>query len=327
MSDSHLVILALALLLDRFVGDPDLLWRRWPHPVVWFGKAISAAEKALYPEQGTPAQKKRAGVVLIAGLVVAGWIAAGFAAKVLALFGSIGLVLEVLIVAVLLAQKSLADHVQAVRDELDRRGIEGGRAAVAMIVGRDVKALDQSGVCRAAIESLAENASDGVVAPVLAFAVFGLPGLIAYKIINTADSMIGNRSERYLHFGWASARLDDLANLIPARLAGLLACAGFAWVDGRLAAERAWRIMRRDARLHKSPNAGWPEAAFAGGLDIALGGPRVYAGGAKGDAGQAPWLNPDGAKRLNGAMIGRALAAYDRMLWVMFGSVVVLAAF
>ncbi|MCU0831202.1 MAG: adenosylcobinamide-phosphate synthase CbiB [Rhizobiaceae bacterium] len=327
MTESHLVILALALLLDRFVGDPDWLWRRFPHPVVWFGKAISAGEKALYPENGTPGQRKRAGLLLIAGLVLAGWVAASFASKVFGLFGSIGLAAEVLVVAVLLAQKSLSDHVQTVRDGLDTQGIEGGRAAVAMIVGRDVKALDQSGVCRAAIESLAENASDGVVAPALAYMLFGLPGLIAYKLINTADSMIGNRSDRYLQFGWASARLDDVANFVPARVTGLLACAAFAWADGRAAAERSFRIMRRDAKLHKSPNAGWPEAAFAGGLDIALGGPRTYAGGAKGDAANAPWLNPDGAKRLNGAMIGRALATYDKMLWVMFGAVLVMAAF
>jgi adenosylcobinamide-phosphate synthase len=326
MSDMHLVILALALLADRAIGDPDWLWRRWPHPVVWFGKAISVSEKALYPEQGSPAQRKRAGMLMIGGLVIAGWLAASFAAKVLALFGSVGALAEIAIVAVLLAQKSLSDHVEAVRHALDTGGLEAGRKSVAMIVGRDVTGLDQSGVARAAIESLAENTSDGIVAPALAYMAFGLPGLIAYKIINTADSMVGHRSERYHDFGWASARLDDVVNYIPARLTGLIACAAFAWHDSRAAAERAFAIMRRDARLHASPNAGWPEAAFAGGLDIALGGPRAYKGGAKGDTAEAPWLNADGARKLNAAMIGKALAVYGRLLWVLFALVAALAA-
>jgi adenosylcobinamide-phosphate synthase len=326
MSEMHFVILALALLLDRYVGDPDWLWRKYPHPVVWFGKAIEAAEKALYLEQGSPAQKKRSGILLIAGLVIAGWVAAGFASKVLSLFGSVGTLIEVAIVAVLLAQKSLSDHVDAVRKGLENEGVEGGRKAVAMIVGRDVKSLDKTGVARAAIESLAENTSDGVIGPALAYMVFGLPGLIAYKIINTADSMIGHKSDRYLHFGWAAARLDDLANLIPARLTGLLACAAFAWVDGRQVAERAFAIMRRDAILHKSPNAGWPESAFAGGLDVALGGPRAYAKGAKGDMAHAPYLNDAGDKKFGVAAIVKALLVYDRLLWLLLGVTVVLAA-
>ncbi|MGL4404343.1 MAG: adenosylcobinamide-phosphate synthase CbiB [Notoacmeibacter sp.] len=326
MSEMHLVILALALLLDRFVGDPDWLWRTYPHPVVWFGRAIEATEKALYPEQGSSAQKKRAGVFLIAGLVIAGWVAAGFASKALSLFGSIGTLVEVAIVAILLAQKSLSDHVDAVRKGLETGGIEGGRKAVAMIVGRDVKALDKTGVSRAAIESLAENTSDGVVGPALSYMAFGLPGLIAYKIINTADSMIGHRSERYLDFGWASARLDDLVNLVPARITGLLACAAFALVDGWQTAERAFATMRRDAKLHKSPNAGWPEAAFAGGLDVALGGPRVYAKGAKGDMSDAPYLHDAGDKKFGVAAITKALLVYDRLLWLLLGATVALAA-
>jgi adenosylcobinamide-phosphate synthase len=155
---------------------------------------------------------------------------------------------------------------------------------------------------------------------------FGLSGIIAYKIINTADSMIGHKSERYLDFGWASARLDDLVNLIPARLTGLLACAAFAWVDGRQAAERVFAVMRRDAKLHKSPNAGWPEAAFAGGLDIALGGPRAYAKGAKGDMSEAPYLNDGGDKKFGVTAIVKALTVYDRLLWLLLAMTVVLAA-
>ncbi len=326
MSELHFVILALALLLDRYFGDPDWLWRKYPHPVVWFGKAIEAAEKALYPEQGTAVQKKRAGVFLIIGLVFAGWVAAGFASKALSLFGSIGTIAEVAIVAVLLAQKSLSDHVNAVRLGLESDGLDGGRKAVAMIVGRDVKALDKTGVSRAAIESLAENTSDGVVGPALAYMAFGLPGIIAYKIINTADSMIGHKSDHYFDFGWAAARLDDLVNLAPARLTGLLVCAAFAWVEGRKTAERAFAVMRRDSKLHKSPNAGWPEAAFAGGLDIALGGPRAYAKGAKGDMSNAPYLNDAGDKKFGVAAIIKALLVYDRLLWLLLGVTVVLAA-
>jgi adenosylcobinamide-phosphate synthase len=321
MAEQHLIILALAILLDRFVGDPDMIWRRWPHPVVWFGRAIEGGEKALYPEKGGDAQKFRAGLVLIGGLTFASIIGGIFVSRALSLFGTFGVFAEVVIVAVLLAQKSLSDHVAAVKTGLDRSGLEGGRAAVAMIVGRDVSKLNETGVARAAIESLAENASDGVVAPVLSYALFGLPGLIAYKMINTADSMIGNRSPRYETFGKAAARLDDVVNWAPARVTGFLACAAFAWVTGRATAERAFKIMRRDARLHASPNAGWPEAAFAGGLDVSLGGPRAYAGGAKGDVSEKPWLNAEGSKRFTGAAIVDALTAYDRMLWLLFGIV------
>lgn len=322
----HFVTLALALLVDRYVGDPDWLWRKYPHPVVWFGKAIERAEKALYPEQGSAADKKRAGLLLIAGLVIAGWLGAGFVSKVLSQFGTIGTLVEVAIVAVLLAQKSLSDHVNRVRDGLEQGGVEGGRKAVAMIVGRDVKALDKTGVARAAIESLAENTSDGIVGPALAYMVFGLPGLIAYKIINTADSMIGHKSERYVDFGWASARLDDLVNLVPARLTGLMACAAFAIIENRQAAERAFAVMRRDAKLHKSPNAGWPEAAFAGGLDVALGGPRAYDKAAKGDMSNAPFLNEAGDKSFGVSAIDKALLAYDRLLWLLFGATLLLVA-
>ena len=321
MSEHHLVILALALLADRFVGDPDIVWRRWPHPVVWFGRVIEAGERAFYPEDGAPEHKRRAGLMMVALMVAAAWLAGGFLSRALALFGSAGLIVELLIVAVLLAQKSLADHVRRVRDALAEGGVEAGRKAVSMIVGRDPRTLDRSGVSRAAIESLAENTSDGVVAPALAYAVFGLSGLLVYKLVNTADSMIGHKNERYLQFGWAAARLDDLLNLVPARLTGLIAAGAFAWTDGRAAAERALGVMRRDARLHRSPNAGWPEAAFAGGLDIALGGPRIY----KGDRADEPFLNDAGAKTVGPDAIARALTAYDRLLWLLFGMVAALS--
>jgi adenosylcobinamide-phosphate synthase len=319
MSNDHLIILALALLLDRFVGDPDFIWRKFAHPVVWFGQAITAGEKALYPEKGVDAAKFRAGLFLITGLVFASIIGAVFISNALAIFGTLGVLAEVVIVAIFLAQKSLSDHVLAVQRGLERGGLEGGRAAVAMIVGRDVSKLNETGVARAAIESLAENTSDGVVAPVFFYAIFGLPGLVAYKMINTADSMIGNRSPRYEQFGKASARLDDIVNWIPARLTGLLSVAAFSWADGRADASRAMKIMRRDARLHASPNAGWPEAAFAGGLNIALGGPRSYAGGAKGQTNEKPWLNAEGRKTFSADVIGQSLSVYDRLLWLLFG--------
>jgi adenosylcobinamide-phosphate synthase len=188
-----------------------------------------------------------------------------------------GTLLLGLLASTLIAQRSLDEHVRAVADGLEAGGIEAGRAAVAEIVGRDTREIDESAVSRAAIESLAENFSDGVVAPVFWLAVAGLPGGAAYKAINTADSMIGHRSERYAAFGWASARLDDLVNLPASRLAALWIVAAAALLP-ECSARSAWTIVRRDARHHRSPNAGWPEAAMAGALGIKLAGPRAYGG-------------------------------------------------
>jgi adenosylcobinamide-phosphate synthase len=192
------------------------------------------------------------------------------------------------VVAVFLAQKSLVDHVAATELGLSFGGLAAGRAAVAEIVGRDVSILDESGVSRAAIESAAENFSDGVVAPALWYLLLGLPGLFIYKAVNTADSMIGNRSPRYMAFGWAAARFDDLLNFVPARLSALLivATAALAGCDARAAFVAA----RRDASKHKSPNAGWPEAALAGALGLALGGPRRYGR----EEVDGAWLNQSG---------------------------------
>jgi adenosylcobinamide-phosphate synthase len=184
----------------------------------------------------------------------------------------------VIVVAVFLAQKSLGDHVQAVADGLQREGLEGGRRAVAMIVGRDPKTLNEAGVSRAAIESLSENFADGVVAPALWYAIAGLPGILAYKMLNTADSMIGHKNERFLHFGWASARLDDLANWPAARLAAVLIAVAAALRLGAASGRRSLSAALRDSGLHRSPNSGWPEAAMAGALDLQLAGPRVYGG-------------------------------------------------
>ncbi|TCU12944.1 adenosylcobinamide-phosphate synthase CbiB [Rhizobium sullae] len=276
--DENLLVLLLALLLDRIVGDPDWLWSRLPHPVVIFGKAISHFDRQFNRETLTKAERRLNGTVSITVLLAFSAVAGLVLHWFFGLFGFVGILLEVVCVAVFLAQKSLADHVSAVAEGLRGEGIVGGRRAVSRIVGRDPETLDEPGVCRAAIESLAENFSDGVVAPALWYAVLGLPGLFIYKMLNTADSMIGHKSDKYVDFGWASARLDDLANWPAARLAILLIAAG-AWLRrGANASREALRVAIRDGGLHRSPNSGRPEAAMAGALDVQLAGPRVYSG-------------------------------------------------
>lgn len=274
----NLLILFLALLADRYFGDPEWLWQKIPHPVVLFGKAIAFADKQFNKPANSDYQRRRDGFLAMLGLLVlAGLVGflVHFALSVIPPFG--GLV-EALIVAVFLAQKSLGDHVEKVVTALREEGIAGARRAVSMIVGRDPEVLDDAAISRAAIESLAENTSDGIIAPALWYALFGLPGLFAYKMLNTADSMIGHLNVRYRDFGRFAAKLDDVANWIPARLTGLL-IAGAAWfVYGCAAAKQSFDVMMRDARLHRSPNAGWPEASMAGAIDVALAGPRIYGG-------------------------------------------------
>ena len=309
------MVLLLATLLDRLVGDPDWLWRRWPHPVVWFGALIGAADRGLNRPSLSFAGRRILGVVSILALAGLALGAGLLIQRALAPLGWAGLLAEALIASVFLAQKSLGDHVEAVRAALEREGLEAGRRAVSMIVGRDPNELDEAGVCRAAIESLAENASDGVVAPWLALALFGLPGLLVYKMVNTADSMIGHRSERYLAFGWGAARLDDLLNLVPARLTALL-FAGMASVSGgRCAGVRAWKTAWRDASTHRSPNAGWPEAAMAGALALSLGGPRRY--GAL--VVDAPCLGAEGRREANPQDIAAALRLFGRSMNALLG--------
>ena len=283
-------MLALALVLDAVFGEPDWLWRRVAHPAVLFGRAIDRLEGLL--NEG--ANRRAKGVVAVLALVVAVWLPAWLLSQGIFLG-----VFEVLGAAVLLAQRGLADHVRAVADAL-RVSLAEGRGAVARIVGRDPETLDQAGVARAAIESAAENFSDGVVAPVFWFLIGGLPGIAVYKAVNTADSMIGHRSERYRDFGWAAARLDDLMNWIPARLAGGLICL----IGGGRA---AMEVMLRDAPLHKSPSAGWPEAATAASLEVALAGPRVYGGVLTDD----PYMNGSGRKEAGPADIEAAV----RLIW------------
>ncbi|MCG5480653.1 adenosylcobinamide-phosphate synthase CbiB [Sinorhizobium alkalisoli] len=273
-----LLILAVALLIDRLLGDPDWLWSRITHPIVHFGQAIGLFDKGLNQAELGKGSLRLRGLVTIAVLVVASMVVGVVLDRLFNVLGAVGFLFEAILVAVFLAQKSLADHVVRVADGLRRDGLAGGREAVSLIVGRDPNTLDEPGVCRAGIESLAENFSDGVVAPALWYALAGLPGLLAYKMLNTADSMIGHKSPRYLHFGWASARLDDLANLPAARLSVLLVAVGAYLRRGAEAARATIDVARRDHGLHRSPNSGWPEAAMAGALDIQLAGPRIYGG-------------------------------------------------
>lgn len=296
------VLLLPALVLDAIMGDPPALWSRVAHPIVLLGRLIGWLEGRL----NRGARRRTRGVLALAVLMTV----AGLVSTVPMLLPQ-GWVVEIALAAVLLAHRALVDHVRAVAAGL-RQGLDQGRAAVSRIVGRDPAALDAAGVGRAAIESAAENFSDGVVAPAFWFAVGGLPGIVLYKAVNTADSMIGYRTERHREFGWAAARLDDLVNLIPARLAGVLFCL----VGG---GARAFRVMQLDAPGHRSPNAGWPEAAMAASLGVALAGPRGYAG--EGTVA-APYINGSGRR----AVTPEDIDAACTLLWRAWSAVLALAA-
>ncbi len=255
-----------ALLLEAVIGYPAFVYRAIGHPVTWMGALIAGLEKRL--NRPSEADNRRRGIVAAAILLV---VTAGVAG---ALDRVLPGVCVVLAATSLLAQRSLHDHVQAVADALHGDGLHAGRTAVSMIVGRNPASLDEAGVARAAIESLAENFSDGIVAPAFWLAVAGLPGAACYKAANTADSMIGHRTARYETFGWAAARLDDAINLPASRLSAMLLT--LAAVATGASPQGAIRALMRDARRHRSPNAGWPEAAMAGALGLKLAGPRVY---------------------------------------------------
>ncbi|WCK12990.1 adenosylcobinamide-phosphate synthase CbiB [Agrobacterium tumefaciens] len=266
----------LSLLIERLTGYPDWLFKRIGHPVTWIGSLIALLDKKWNRESASFSQRKAAGVAALSVFLALTVLVAWLVQSVLLLL-PLGLLLVAVLGASLPAQKSLEQHVEAVAIALEREGIDGGRKAVSMIVGRDPQALDEAAICRAAIESLAENFSDGIVAPSLWLGILGLPGGAGYKAINTADSMIGHRSPRHEAFGWASARLDDLVNLPASRLSGgLFVVAAFFVKDA--SPKGAIAAIRRDARHHRSPNAGWPEAALAGALGFALAGPRSYGG-------------------------------------------------
>ncbi|MDP5218174.1 adenosylcobinamide-phosphate synthase CbiB [Ruegeria sp. 2205SS24-7] len=297
-------LLACAMLLDAALGEPDWLWSRLRHPAVLMGDAVRFLDRRM----NTGGHKRLKGVIatvlLALGAMLIGWALAAF-----------GPIIEVLCCAMLLAQKSLVQHVGDVAEAL-RLSLPDARAKVARIVSRDTSAMDGPQVARAAIESASENLSDGVIAPAFWFLLGGLPGLLLYKAINTADSMIGYRNEKYAQFGWAAARLDDLLNLVPARLTGLM----IALLANR---QSQWRDIVQDARRHVSPNAGWPEAAMARALGVALAGPRSYHGQIR----HLAWVNESARKEIGAQEIARAV----EILWqvwalalglVMFGIII-----
>jgi adenosylcobinamide-phosphate synthase len=308
-----------ALLIEAVMGYPDWLVRSVGHPVTWMGRLIGFLDRILNHDRMTSARRRAAGVATL--LILIG--VTGGAALVLerGLFRlPFGVVLAALAASSLLAQRSLHDHVARVATALERDGLAAGREAVSRIVGRDTQALDEAGLARAAIESLAENFSDGVVAPALWLAAGGLAAGAVYKAINTADSMIGHRTPRYKAFGWAAARLDDLVNLPASRLSAFLLIAAAATTSPAAATE-AWRAVMRDASHHRSPNAGWPEAAMAGALGLALAGPRSYGGIKVDDA-----LMGNGRRAATAADIRRALALYRRADVLLIALCAVLAA-
>jgi adenosylcobinamide-phosphate synthase len=315
---TSLPLAALAVAGEACLGYPQRLFRAIGHPVTWIGALIAACEFWLNRPVWPFALRRLCGFIALGFVlsIVAGasfWIAHALAAQTTAL----GLPLTALLASSLLAQRSLHAHVLAVAEALQKSGIEAGRKEVARIVGRDVSALDEGGIARAAIESLAENFSDAVVAPTFFLGLAGLPGGACYKALNTADSMIGHKSERYHAFGYAAAKLDDLANFFPARLSALLIVIAAAFLR-QASPYGAWRTALRDSRGHPSPNAGWPEAAFAGALGLPLGGPRSYGGQKVEDL----WIGEGRAPNPNDIL--RALALY-RAACAVHGSILALA--
>lgn len=294
--------LVFALLLDALMGEPRWLWSRLPHPAVLMGRAVGWCDRRL--NRGT--FRRARGIAVMAGLALGALMLGG-------LLSALPVVVQVVIAAILLAQRSLVDHVRAVADGL-RAGPDEARAMVARIVSRDTRQMDSPAIARAAVESGAENLSDGVIAPAFWFLFLGLPGLLLYKITNTADSMIGYRTPRHRDFGWAAARFDDVLNWVPARLTALLIAASHLRFD-------IWPLIRRDAPLHRSPNAGWPEAAMAPVLGIALAGPRSYDGRMQ----DFPFVHPEGRRFPGAAEVEACCRALWRTwaLWV--GIVAVLA--
>jgi adenosylcobinamide-phosphate synthase len=302
MSGLWVTLTFLALLIEALVGYPDRLVGAIGHPVTWMGRLIGWLDARLNHVGSSNASRRAAGAVALA-IVVAVSAAIAYVVAHGLLLLPLGILPASLAASTLIAQRSLYQHVAGVAAALERDGLAAGRAAVAKIVGRDPQVLDEAGVARAAIESLAENFSDGIVAPVFWMALAGLPGAAAYKAINTADSMVGHRTPRHEAFGFAAARVDDLVNLPASRLSALLIIAAAA-LSGRAA---AWRAVMRDARHHRSPNAGYPEAAFAGALGLALAGPRVYGGVEVEDA-----VMGNGRRAATAADIRAAVALYRR---------------
>jgi|SRR5438445_3161061 len=312
-----ILIAFLSLAVERALGYPDWLFNAIGHPVTWIGRLISFLDRRLNRATDSDELRRRRGVqaLLVILLVPA---AIGLALHVLLwlIFPS-GLLIAAVLGSSLLSQKSLAEHVEDVADALETGGLTLGRIAVSRIVGRDPDRLDRAGVARAAIESLAENFSDGIVAPAFWTGIGGLAGAAAYKAANTADSMIGHHTPRHEAFGRAAARFDDLINLPASRLTGLLIVLAACLVKGA-DPRNAWQVMRRDAKKHRSPNAGWPEAAMAGALGLSLAGPRSYGGEIVEDA----CMGEGGRREAESTDIRQALKLYrvaDGLLIGLFG--------
>lgn len=307
-------IMLIGLLTEALVGWPKSLFRAIGHPVTWIGKVIELLDDWMNVEDADTGPRRTAGAVAALAIIA-------FCAELAVIItwllpeGWAGVVAAGILAWPFLACRSLHDHVAAVAHPLAAGDIAAARTEVAMIVGRDPNQLDEAGVARAALESLAENTSDGVVAPLFWGAIFGLPGIVGYKAINTLDSMIGHRTPRHEAFGWAAARIDDIANLIPARLTGLL----FAAVSGRFATAVA--VMRRDAGNHRSPNAGWPEAAMAASLGVRLSGPRVY----HDRIADEPWINGE-APDPGPEVLQRGLNLYRKTMLALAVFLAILAA-
>ncbi|MCU4181628.1 adenosylcobinamide-phosphate synthase CbiB [Bosea sp. BH3] len=313
LSDS-LPLLLLALIVEAAFGYPQRFYAAIGHPVTWIGRLIAALDRGLNRESASFGWRKAMGVLALMLLLAITIALSTVVQQLLLTAGPLGLIPLALIASTLIAQRSLHEHVARVAEGLERDGLDGGRRAVSMIVGRNPETLDEAGVARAAIESLAENFSDGIVAPAFWLGFGGLPGIAAYKAINTADSMIGHRTPRHLAFGWAAARLDDLVNVPASRLTALLLIAAAAF-DRQADARGAMRAVRRDAGKHRSPNAGWPEAAMAGALGLRLAGPRIYGQTRVEDH----WMG-DGRAEATAADIRRALGLYRKacgLLWTL----------
>ena len=308
--DFRALILVFAIVLDWLIGDPKKLYSIVAHPVVFMGEMLSLIEGWLNKPGRSFAQQKRRGVFALL-LFLGVWVLSGAALTILFdLAGVWGLLLEGVVVAIFLGGRSLYNHVLDVCNALKFKTLEEGRLAVGHIVGRDTAALDEYGVARAAIESGAENLSDGFIGPLLFYLIGGLPGIFLYKATNTADSMIGHKTARFIGFGWAAARFDDLLNYIPARLTGAMIAFMAHFLCGR--GRESWFVMRRDGGKHSSPNAGWPEAAMAGALGVALAGPRVYRDMMK----QDPWINAKGRLNAGAEEIWHALRLIEGVIYL-----------
>jgi adenosylcobinamide-phosphate synthase len=299
---SNVELALAALLIEAVIGYPNFVYRTIGHPVTWMGALLAGLETRLNRASLGERWRRSLGIVALV-LLLAATAGVTLALDRVFAFGWIGTALLMLTCSSLIAQRSLHDHVRAVADALERDGLSGGRKAVSMIVGRNPDRLDEAAVGRAAIESLAENFADAIVAPAFWLAVAGLPGGALYKATNTADSMIGHRTPRYAAFGWAAARLDDVVNLPASRLAAAFLIVGALATGASVGG--AWRAVWRDASRHRSPNAGWPEAAMAGALGLQLAGPRVYGEDLVDDA-----FMGDGRRDASAADIRRALRLF-----------------